>query len=136
MACEIRSTTAPSLSGLVSGILHDAQELIHQEIALARVEIGGELRKTKAAALSMVAGLAVLAVGSLFLLLAIVFLISWATSDNVPLWGSFLIVGGILAAAGAALVFMGRARAEQINLVPRQTYDTLRENLQWMKNPR
>ena len=136
MACEIHSTDEAGLSRLVSGILHDAQELIQQEIALARVEIGNELRKTKEAAVSMVAGLATLAVASLFFLLAVVFLISWATSYNIPLWGSFFIVGGVLGLTGAILALLGRQRVEQIHLVPRQTYDTLRENLQWIKNPR
>lgn len=135
MACDIRTTPGPSLAGLVSGILRDAQDLVRQEVTLARVEIGQELRKTKEAALSVLAGVAILALSSIFLLLMVVHLIFWATSGNVPLWSCYAIVGGTMALVGAILVYTGRNRAEKINLVPKQTVETLRENMQWMKNP-
>jgi len=135
MACDIRTSPGPTLAGLVSGILQDAQDLVRQEVTLARVEIGQELRKTKEAALSVLAGVAILALSSIFLLLMVVHLIFWATSGNVPLWGCYAIVGGIMALVGAILVYTGRNRAEKINLIPKQTVETLRENMQWMKNP-
>ena len=40
---------APSVTGLVSGILADAQELLKQQIALAKAEIRSDLQKTKQA---------------------------------------------------------------------------------------
>jgi len=136
MACDIHATPGPSLAGLVSGILRDAQDLVRQEVTLAKVEIGQELRKTKEAALSVLAGVAFLVLGAIFLLLMVVYLISWATGGNIPVWGSYAIVGGVLALIGAILVYSGRNRAEKIHLVPKQTVETLRENMQWMTNPR
>jgi len=136
MACDIRTNPGPSLAGLLSGIVRDAQDLVRQEVTLAKVEIGQELRKTKEAAISMLVGVAILALSSIFLLLMVVHLIYWATSGNVPLWGSYAIVGGVMALLGAILVYTGRNRAEKINFVPKQTVETLRENVQWMKNPK
>jgi len=124
------------LAGLLSGIVRDAQDLVRQEVTLAKVEIGQELRKTKEAALAMVAGVGILALSSIFLLLGVVYLIHWATSGNVPLWGCYAIVGGVMALVGAILIFTGRNRAADIHLVPKQTVETLRENVQWMKNPK
>jgi len=136
MACDIRSTDGPTLSTLVSGIVRDAQDLLRQEVTLAKVEIGQELRKTKEAALSVLAGVAILALSSVFLLLMVVYLIHWATSGNLPLWGCYAIVGGVMALVGLILVYTGRNRAADVHLVPRQTVETLRENVQWMKNPK
>jgi uncharacterized membrane protein YqjE len=136
MATDTRTTPEPTLSGLVSGILRDAQELIQQEIALARVEIRDEVRKTRDAALSMAAGLVCVALGAIFFLLLVVFIITWATSQHIPLWGSFGIVGAVLCLVGAILVYNGRNRAEQIHLIPKQTAETMRENMQWIRNPR
>src|SRR5205823_5718084 len=109
---------------------------VKQEFALAKVEIRQELRKTRDAALSVLAGIAILGLASIFLLLMVVYLIHWATSGNVPLWGCYAIVGGVMALVGSILVYSGRNRAETINLVPKQTVETLRENVQWIKNPR
>lgn len=137
MASDLRNgTETTSFTGLVSGILHDVQELMKQEVALAKAEFREELCKLKQAAVSMISGVALLALGAIFILLMTVHLIHWATSGNVPLWGCFAIVGGSLAGAGAGLLYCGRERAEQIHFVPRQTVDTLKENIQWIKNPR
>jgi len=136
MACDIRTNGEPTLAKLVSGIFGDAQELVKQELNLAKFEIRDELRKTKEAALSVVAGVATLALSGIFLLLMVVHLIHWATSGAVPLWGCYAILGGLMALTGAILIYTGRNRAEQINLVPKQTVETLRENVQWIRNPR
>lgn len=123
----------PSLSSLVSGILHDAQHLIKQEVALARHEVKEELIKTKQAALTFAAGAGVAVLAVICLLLMVVFFITWASADRIPLWGSFGIVGGVLAATGVVLFYSGRNRAEDIHLVPRQTVETMRENAQWIR---
>ena len=132
MACDIRTAPEPTLASLVSGIIRDAQELVKQEVTLAKVEVRDELKKTKEAAISMIAGLAVLALAAIFLLLMVVYLISWATNGTIPVWGSYAIVGGVLGFIGLVLVFTARNRAEKINIVPKQTVATLRENVQWM----
>jgi uncharacterized membrane protein YqjE len=123
----------PSLSALVTGIIHDAQELMKQEVALARQEIKQELVKTKDVALAFAAGAGVAALAAVFLLLMIAFLITWASADRIPLWASFGIVGIVLGLCGGILFYNGRNRAEEIHLIPRQTVETLRENAQWIK---
>lgn len=123
----------PSLSSLVTGIVHDAQQLMKQEAALAREEIKQELVKTRDAALEFAAAAAVSALAAIFLLLGLVFLIYWASWERIPLWGCFGIVGIVLAVVGGILLYAGRNRAEDLHLVPRQTVETLRENAQWIK---
>jgi hypothetical protein len=52
----------------------------------------------------------------------------------IPEWGWFGIVGGLLAIGGGLLIAVGRAAATQIHVVPPQTAETIKENVQWMKN--
>lgn len=125
--------TEPSLSSLVTGIVHDAQELIKQEVALARQEVKEEVNKGKQAALAFAAAAGVGALATIFLLLGVAFLITWASADRVPLWGSFGIVGVVLAVTSGILFFAGRNRVEDLHLVPRQTAETMRENAQWIR---
>jgi hypothetical protein len=131
-----RLETPASMSTLVGGILNDAQQLIRQEVALARSEIQDEVAKAKQAALSIVAGAGTLALGGLLLCFMLVHLIHWLTNglpSGFPLWICYLIVGGALAATGAFLLFVARNKAKEINLVPPQTAETMKENVQWMK---
>jgi uncharacterized membrane protein YqjE len=123
----------PSLTALVSGIVHDAQELMEQEVALAKVEIKNELKKTTEAAMAFGAGAAVAGLSAIFFALGVVLLITWASGHRIPEWGSFFIIGFVLAVVGGILIFSGRNRAENIHLVPQQTVDTMRENVQWIR---
>jgi hypothetical protein len=142
MANELETPTCPpdasgpTMTALVSGIIADTQTLMRHELELARVEIKQELTKTRDAAISLAAGAGAMVWATVLLTLMIVFLINWATDGAVPLWGCFGIVGGLTLATAAILLFIGKSRAESIHLVPPQTAETLKENVQWLKNPR
>jgi hypothetical protein len=123
-----------SMSALAGGIISDAQQLIRQEMMLARAEIRQEVDKAKAAALSLAVGGFIAVLGVILLCFGICYLITWATGGAIPLFGSFLIIGGALAAGGGALLFLARSKASEINLVPPQTAESMRENVQWLKN--
>ena len=132
MATTLNRNSEPSLASLVSGIVNDAQALIKQEVALARRELADELTKAKQATLSLGVGAAVAALGGLLLALMVVYILH--EEVQMKLWLSYLIVGGVLAIAGATLFLFACAKASEINLVPKQTVETLRENVQWIKN--
>jgi hypothetical protein len=132
MAASLHAETEPSLTSLVSGIVNDAQKLIKQEIALARREFVDELNKTKQATASFGIGAGLAAVGAVLLSLTFVYLLH--DEAHLRLWLSYLIVGGILAICGIAFLLIAKAQAAEITLVPKQTIETLRENVQWIKN--
>jgi hypothetical protein len=126
---------SPSLTNLVGGIVEDVQRLIRQEVQLARTEVKQEWDKAKTAAGSMAAGVGLLAVGGLLLCFMLVYLINYSF-PSVPLWGCFGIVGGLFVLFGVLLVGVGYARASQVNVIPPQTAQTLKENVQWIRNPK
>jgi len=142
MADRIPADTSPSMASLLGGIVSDIQTLIRQEVALARSEIQREWDKAKTAAGSMAVGSAILALGGILLCLMVVHLLAWAFGyPNTPgrewaLWVAYLIVGGVLAVLGAVLFYTGRNKAGQVNVIPPQTAETMRENVEWIQNPK
>jgi len=125
-------TLEPGLAGLVNGIVNDAQVLIKQEIALARREITDELNKTKQAAVSLGIGIATALAGVWLLVMFVVYLLH--EEAHLKLWQSYGIAGVVLALIGMGLVFLAKARAREIHLVPRQTVETMRENVDWIRS--
>ena len=132
MADRITNETTPSMASLLGGIVSDIQTLIRQEMALAKSEMVREWDKAKTAAGSMAAGAGVLALGGFFLCVTIVCVLTEVA--GLPWWASFLIVGGVLTAVGAVLFFVGRSRAAEVHVVPPQTAETMKENVQWIRN--
>jgi hypothetical protein len=124
---------APSMASLVGGIISDATRLVRQEIALARREMQAEFDKAKVAGVSLAAGAGLTMFGAVFLGLMVVFLLHEV--GGLPLWASFLIVGGVVAIAGAILLYAGIQQFRKVSLVPPQTAETLQENVQWLQNP-
>jgi hypothetical protein len=127
------SDTSPSLTSLVSGIVDDLQRLVRQELKLAKTEVQQEWEKTKTTASEMAAGVALLGLAAVLLCFMFVYLLHYYVTA-IPLWGWFGIVGGLLAIGGGLLIAAGRATATQIHVVPPQTAETIKENVQWMKN--
>src|SRR5579884_1591318 len=122
---------APSMASLVGGIIADAQRLVRQEVALARREMQVELDKAKNASLALSIGLGCALLGAVHLTLMVVFLLDLA---GIPLWAGFLIVGGVLAIVGGVLLAVAIRQLRTISLVPPQTAETLREDVQWLQN--
>ena len=132
MADRITTDSSPSMASLLGGIVSDIQTLVRQEITLAKTELLSEWDKAKTAAGSMAAGVATLAVGGLLLLLTVVCVLHEVA--GLPWWASFLIVGGVLTSLGLVLYYTGRNKAAQVHVVPPQTAETLKENVQWISN--
>jgi hypothetical protein len=125
------SSSEPSLAQLVTGIVNDAKELLRQELALAKHEIREDLRKTKAAMLSLSIGIGVAAIGGLLLILMLVHLLN--ALAGLPLWACYGIVGGLFIIIGGVLLLIAKNTIARIDVVPPQTVETMKENVQWIK---
>jgi uncharacterized membrane protein YqjE len=119
-----------TIRGLVRGILTDIRTLIHEEIALARVEIREQAGKARAAAISFGVAAAALLFAGTFLLIAI----ATAIADllNWPIWAGFLAVAVLLSAAGLITLASGRTQLKSVHAVPPETMSTLKENSEWI----
>lgn len=121
-----------SVSALLSGIVGDAQELVRKEIALARQEIREEISAAKEAATALAIAGGVLAVGGLFLIVTLA--LGLADLLNWPTWAGFGIVGLVFGLVGAILLSSARQKLKQINPVPERTVETMKENIEWIKD--
>src|SRR5438128_1289436 len=124
MANDLHTGSEPTLSGLVTGIVHDAQDLLKQQLALFKQEIRDDVRKTKEAALSLGVGLGTLVVGGLLWCLMLVHLLSWAV-PGLPLWCCYGIVGLVFVACGGAFLYVGKRRIESFHPLPEQSLKAL-----------
>jgi hypothetical protein len=111
--------------------MSDATLLMQQELALAKYELYEEARKAKKAAASLGSGIVVAAIGGLLLIIMLVHLLRELT--EWPLWTCYGITGGICAIGGAALLYSGKQQISQIDIVPQQTVETMKENVKWFK---
>jgi protein-S-isoprenylcysteine O-methyltransferase Ste14 len=134
MPDNVQTESPPSVASLVGGIIEDAQRLVRQELRLARRELQTEWDKTKIAALAILVGLAVCGLAGVFLGSMLVYVLHELA--GVPLYGAYGIVGVLLGIVGGILFYGGSKKAGEVHLVPPQTAETLRENVQWMQNPR
>ena len=118
-----------SLAELFSAMTADLSTLMRKEVELAKVETKEEVsRASKAGGL--------LAGGAVTAYLAVVFAsfaLAWLLDKVMPRALAFLIVAVIYAVAAAVLITQGRRRLKQVNPVPKQTVETLKEDVQWAK---
>lgn len=120
----------PSLAELTSRLIADAQTLVRKEVELARAELSDELNKAKQAGVALGAGAAIAGVGALLLVIMVVqLLIAWGAAP----WLAYLIVGGALTVVGSLALLAGMRRAQTIDPMPHETIDTVREDVEWLK---
>jgi len=131
MATDVSNDT--SVTHLVTGIIDDAQHLLKQQAELLKADIRKDLRQAKEVGIAMITAGALLGSGGILLLFMLVHLLSWAIPD-LPLWGSFGIVGGVLAIAGGIVFYRGQEKLETLNPLPEQSAEAMKENLQWKTN--
>ena len=104
--------------------------LVRQEIALAKVEIA-EKTKPAIASAGMFGGTALLSLGAFGALTA--FLIA-AIALWIPVWASALIVTVVYGVVAFVLAQTGKKKLhEAAPLVPEQTAQTVKEDIEWAK---
>ena len=72
--------------------------------------------------------------GALALVAGLILLL--AQVAEIPAWISALIVGGALAVVGFMMLQGGVRRLKRIDMTPRRTVETLKDDVQWAKEQR
>jgi hypothetical protein len=120
-----------TVSDLISGLVNDAQQLVHREIDLAKREVAIEIDKVKQGVVALGIGAGLALIGALLLGHMLVYLVQ--TLTGLSLWVSYLIVGAIFAIGGGLLLTQGIKRMKTVDPVPRETIESVKEDLQWIK---
>jgi hypothetical protein len=119
-----------TLGEMFAELSRDARTLMQQEMQLARAEISEKISAMSSGA-SFVVGGGLVAYGGLLAVIAAAVL--GLIALGVPPWAGALIGGVVAAAIGYALIRSGLNALKPQALVPRQTMDTLKEDVRWIK---
>jgi putative superfamily III holin-X len=118
---------------LVKQLSNQVSSLVRQEVQLAKAEAAEKGKKAGVGAGIFggagVAGL--LALGSLTAFLILVLALA------IPAWASALLVTALWAAVAGVLALQGRNKLREMGKpVPEKTVETVKEDVQWLKNRR
>ena len=121
---------SPSLSGLLNGISIDVQLLASQTLALARLEVSAAASKLARSGVGLLASVCVAVAGAAVLVSALVLML---IALGVPAWAAATLVGLLLTGGGAiaARHFAGAMRQAELGM--KETRDSLRETMEWLK---
>ena len=144
MARDMRTTETPpvvtvkdaphavqdrSIGELFGDLSRETTTLIRQEVALAKAEVREKVPKIGR-------DVAFIAVGGMLAyagLLALVATAIIALAYAIPWWLSALIIGVVVIAIGGALAMSGVNALKRQDLAPKQTVETLKEDVEWAK---
>ena len=118
------------IGDLLGDLGRQVSTLVRKEIDLARVEVTSSVGRMSRGAAMAGAGGALLYAGLLVLLLAIVFGLIQAGLDA---WLAALIVAVVVMAIGGVVTSMGVKQMQRTELAPKQTAETVRENVEFVK---
>ena len=120
-----------SIGELFGQLSQDMTLLVRQEIQLARTEMSDKLSRLAANLVSVAAGGFVAYLGGLALVAAVI--LALRDLANISLAVSALIVGAVLAVIGWVMLQRGLKEMKRVDLAPRRTVETLKDDVQWAK---
>jgi len=126
-----REQESQGIGELIGEITTDLSRLFRQEVELAKAEMKQEAKKAgKASGMFGVAGIA-----GLMVIVLLSFALVYALDAIMPAGWAALIVAVLWGIVGAVAFVTGRKQIKQVNPVPQQTVETLKEDAQWLRNP-
>ena len=123
-----------SIGELFGQLSQDMTLLFRQELQLARTEMSEKISRVTSNLVSVVAGGFVAYVGALALAAALV--LGLHEAADISPWVSALIVGGVFAVTGYVMLNRGLKELKRVDLAPRRTVETLKDDVQWAKEQR
>jgi uncharacterized membrane protein YqjE len=137
MADRLQTTptgSEPSMTGLLSGIVNDAQELIKQQLDLFKHELKDDMKRAQEALPSLGLGV-VVAMAAVFLLgMTLANLLSWAI-PALPLWVAYAITTVVFGVVGGILLYFAKKNLESLPM-SRQAAEATKENVEWLTKPK
>jgi hypothetical protein len=124
------STDPRSLGEMFTDLTRELRTLIQKEIQLAKTELSQNASRLTGSLTMMAAG-GLLAYGGMLAIVAAIVL--GLIALGLPAWAAALLSGVVVAVIGYTLLRAGLASFRPRELTPRQTIETLKEDVQWLK---
>jgi len=135
MAVDVKPESDTSVTSLVGGIISDAQDLFKQQFELLKHDVREDLRKARDASQMLGVGLGFGLTGAILLAFTLAHLLAWA-APALPLWACYGICGAVFVGIGGALSYAGLQKFETVDPLPQKSAEALKENVQWLTNPK
>jgi uncharacterized membrane protein YqjE len=119
-----------SIADVLQDIVANVQQIVRAEVRLAKTEITEEATKAARAASIIAGGL----IAALFAVWLLLLTILFALATVLPIWAAALILFVIVAVVTAVLLAAGKKRFKTVHAAPEKTIETMKENVQWVKN--
>lgn len=123
-----------SVGELFGQLTQDMTLLVRQEIQLARTEMSDKLSRFTTNLIAVLTGGFVAYLGGLALVACVI--LALRDLANISLALSALIVGAVLAIVGYFMLQRGLKELKRVDLAPRRTVETLKDDVQWAKEQR
>jgi len=108
MPGESQRVPKPTLLSLVRGIVDDSKQLVLGQYELRKYQTLRQVAKAKVVAIWTGIGIVLAAIGTILIALMLVHLLHEVL--NLPLWGSYGIVGIVLIAIGGGFLYGAKSR--------------------------
>jgi hypothetical protein len=118
-----------SLGELFQELSRETSTLIRQEMDLAKAEMTQKVQRAGKDAGFIGAGGAIAYAGFIVILGGVAILLG----EAMPLWLATLVVGLVVVAVGGGLVLKGKNDLQSLEVAPRHTVETLKEDKEWAK---
>ena len=120
-----------SVADVLQDVLRNLQEIVRSEVRLARVEIRDETRRAVSSGMWIAAGV----VGALSAWMFLLWTVAYLLATRMSMWAATLVVAVVMACLGSVLLVGGIRRVKRIQPIPERTVESVKENLEWMKQP-
>jgi len=119
-----------SLGELFADLSKDTSNLVRQEVELAKIEMSKKVSRIGKDIVFLTIGGVIAFAGFLGIGAAIIIGLAML---GVPWWLSALIVGLAVAGIGYFLIQKGLGELKKEDLAPKQTLETIKEDVEWAK---
>lgn len=124
-----------SLGSLLKELRNEGTQLLRQEVALAKAEIGEKIDVYRRGLITLGIGVALMLAALLPLVETLVrgltVLLEGAVALETAVWLAPLIVAAVLGAVGYAVLRAGTHTVSEEDVVPHKTVDSLQEDKHW-----
>ena len=131
----------PSMTSMVRDVAADVAHLVRKEVELARTEIRAEAGKAVSGARSIAMGAVSLHLVAGLVSVGGALALSEVLASRVPTlatWSTPITLGAVALfwlLVGLILLSSGRRRLRRLSPVPRQTIQSLKEDIAWLRKP-
>lgn len=117
------------LGELLADMGKSLQVLLSKEVELAKAELSEQASRAGKASAMLVVG----AVAGFLAVLLVSFAAAWGLAEAIPPGLAFLAIGLLYTVIAALLLLAGKSRLQRVQPVPRQTVQTLRDDVEVAK---